>query len=76
MNYYIGEFFIKEILNADLGVFNYMKVCNQYLGWCSSGPNFVKTTENSCEGLSREAKKYGSVETSDTLRALVLTDFD
>jgi len=76
MNYYIGEFLIKEILKADLGVLNYMVVCNQYLGWCSSGPKLVKTAENTCEGLSRPAKQYGSSKTSETLRALVLTDFD
>jgi hypothetical protein len=78
MNYYIGEFLIKEILKADRGVLNYMVVCNQYLGWCSSGPKFVKTVENTCDGLSRPAKQFGAaVGTSDsTLRALVLTDVD
>lgn len=76
MNYYIGEFLIKEIIRADFGVLNYMAVCNQYLGWCSSGPRFVKTVENTCEGLSRPVKEYSSSRGSGTLRALVLTDID
>ena len=54
INYYIGEFLIKEILNADQGVLTYFKVCNQYLNMCLYGPKLVKTAENSkCEGLMR-----------------------